>query len=96
MSEQKYDPTVPPTGYMKKRNDPPLNPCVKCGAEVNANWTIRELHNHIATLEAQLAEIRGLQRYEIHPHLKNPCVKKMNGLYILADELTSILAKYAK
>ena len=60
-----FDPTVEATDYMKGTNDPPLKPCEKCGAEINANWTIRKLQAllksedtahtmHINKLTAQL------------------------------------------
>ena len=38
-------------GYMKCNDDPPLKPCHVCGAEINANWTIRGLQKEIAELE---------------------------------------------
>ena len=43
--------------YMKCNADPPLKPCHKCGAEINANWTIRRLQKEKAELEAQIDRV---------------------------------------
>jgi hypothetical protein len=44
-------------GYMKCKSDPPLDPCNICGAEINANWTIRALQKEKAKLEKALNQV---------------------------------------
>ena len=44
----KYDPSRTTTAFMQGPNDPPFKPCSKCGAEINANWTIRALQARLA------------------------------------------------
>ena len=36
---------------MKCNADRPFKPCHHCGAEINANWTIRKLQRDLAELE---------------------------------------------
>jgi hypothetical protein len=47
------------TGYMKGPNDPPLKPCTHCGAEINANWTIRALQAQLEAVTTVLDEIES-------------------------------------
>ena len=42
-------------GYMKGQTDPVLKPCHKCGAEINANWTIRGLLKKVSEMETDNA-----------------------------------------
>ncbi len=52
-----YDPTKSATGYMKDENDTPFKPCKRCGAEINANWTIRRLLKQVESLQAKLQAV---------------------------------------
>ena len=77
----KYDPTVKATGYMKMPNDTPLNPCSECGAEVNANWTIRELRGAIRSAEEiMLDAVRHLSRPQMGQDNNELAVRMDNWL----------------
>jgi hypothetical protein len=50
-------------GYMKCLDDSPLKPCHLCGAEINANWTIRRLQKEKAKLEAHLDAVKAWRNF---------------------------------
>ena len=63
-------------------------------AEDGIRYIFQEKDDHIANLEAQLAEIKGLQRYDVDH--QSYTTNNPNGEWIRAKELQAIFDKYAK
>lgn len=74
-------------GYMKSPADPPFKPCKHCGAELNANWTIRGLQKRIAELEGRT--VNGIVLETWPPNRRTPEDSNAKAIALMRQHVAS-------